>query len=207
MRLIRKLMFVGAGLVLTACGGGGGDGLSGSSYDNEIVVRVVFENLTDFRNVAAVDGDYSDVRVTFDMDQSITVNYGDISFYYNREYTGTEYDEFVEVQQHDGVRFVEIPDVDETYSLQGKTLEWVADRTDLNAALEDAEYPLNAERLVYVIAEKDGSALTGASDYIPGFLDFEDADDSGRIPDAQNDWTPSGGTSAVDLRSVQVLFF
>src|SRR3990167_4378991 len=104
MSFRKNLMCVGAGLLLTACGGGGGGGgLGGSSYDNEIGFRVEFEDGAAFDYVAAVNGDYSELRVIFDANDNDEIDDGDVAFYYIKEYDGSTYDRYVELQQYDEI--------------------------------------------------------------------------------------------------------
>lgn len=206
MSFRKQLICVGAGLALTACGGGGGDGLSGSSYNNDIVVRVVFEDLAAFRNVAAETGDLSDVRITFDIDVSNTINAGDISFYYKLQYSEGGYQEAVQLQQYEVGRYVTLSNDVMTVTFTGNTLEWVLDRADLAVLLGESDHGLTASIGVNVVASKSVS-LTDSSDFIPDLATVEVTDPNGRIVDDTDDWMPSDGPSAVDLSSVRVLFF
>lgn len=210
MRLIRNLMLVGAGLVLTACGSGGGDGdsLGGSSYEDEIVVRVVLEDGSAFRNVAVVNNDYSLLMVTFDVDDSGTINEDDLRLTYGKIYSSvTGYDEYYELLRRDGIGFLPITDITQA-NFVGDTMEWVID----TPALEDEMDMLSVitdETGLRVEAIKDGASFLESEDLIPDSGTFTLIDAiSGRVDDDADDFDPSsGGTSAVDLRSVRVFFF
>ena|SRR3990167_6196225 len=208
MSFRKNLMCAGAGLLLTACGGGGGgDGLGGSSYDNEIVVRVVFEDGAAFRSVAAVNGDYSELRVIFDANDNDEIDDGDVAFYYINEYDGSTYDRYVELQQYDAGNFDPILNSGIRATFNGDTFEWVLDRDVLENLFGDDLLEVTEATWVSVEANKDGASVVGATDYIPDTDDFIELDLSGRYEDDEGDMMPENGTPAVDLLSVRVLFY
>jgi hypothetical protein len=208
MSFRKSLIGVGAGLLLSACGGGGGDGdgLGSSSYDNEIVVRVVFEDGAAFRNVATTLGDYSDLFVTFDVDDDDDISEGDLRLVYSKERLASTFAEFIDLQVYIGDEFEQIPDSVEG-SFNGNTLEWVIDTVVLEDFM-DASSVITEDTWISVEARKDGAAFVESEDFIPVANAFAALNSSGYVYDVAGDFNPlTGGSSAVDLRSVRVLFY
>lgn len=206
MKVRKSLLCAGAGLMLTACGGGGGDGLGASSYDNEIVVRVEFEDGAAFRNVAAVNGDKSELFVTFDVDDSNTINDGDLRLVYFKERDGSEFDEDIEFLIYTGGSFVDVP-VLVTATFPSNVVEWVIDREALDEFMIYTPDRVSESTFLQVEARKVGSDFDSTEDSIPDLAPFAELI-SGVILDDAGDFDPSsGGSSAVDLRSVRVLFY
>lgn len=208
MSFRKNLMCVGAGLVLTACGGGGGsdDGLGGVSYDNEIVVRVEFIDGAAFKTVAQENGDYSQVTVTFDVDESDDISQGDLRLRYRRQYSGSAYTQYFEFQLHDGSSFVQETGIAQA-SFDGNTMEWVIDTVALEDLMEMSTVLTEENTLLRVDARKyEDDVLT--EDFIPNSVSaFSLLNTSGYVTDAEDDINPLNGHAGADMRTVRVLFF
>jgi len=209
MSVIKSLLCSGAGLLLTACGGGGGsDGIGGSSYDNQIVVRVEFDDGPEFRDVAAENGDYSQVTVTFDVDETEDASEGDFRLRYRRQYSGSAYTQYFEFQHHDGNGFVQETGIVQA-TFVGNTMEWVIDTAALEDLLAMSTVLTEEDTWLRVDARKyEADVLT--EDFIPNSASasvFSLLNSSGYVTDAEGDFSPLSGHAGVDLRSVGVLFY
>lgn len=204
MNHLKFLLLPMISVVLSACGGGGGDGpgISARSYaPGTLVVRVNFVDGPAFRQVAAVDSDRVELRVIFDMNDDDAVSEGDISLYYTREYVTSAHVELIELQEYSGGTFVEVPASDVDWYVDINTLEWAVANDQLPAAISAAT-PLQ------VVARKfESTPMDDTSDYIPETIGTFDTLTSNAISDASNDYVPLDGSSTVDLRSVRVLFY